>query len=1522
MEYEVKVKGTEDVERLDRAITSLESVLNSTKGSGKALEEVRRIVVGFKGQASVFHELSSAMKTIPSAAATIENSMKGVGSAIVHTLKSEMALSRQVLRTEMMTLLKGIGSPLAAKIEGEVGGAMAEGIERSGKRAKSAAAKVRAEMTRQYEMMVGGDGFKQLSKDELGEVALFKGVGANISPFHAAMLKNEEESLRSQRRVLEAFKSVEEQKLRITEASVNKQRQIDRMFEDAQVAHAAKLEATAVRQAQALEKAREKELQTERQFNNALVTEQNKRVQEEERVQQELARVRMTFAKAYADYQAAQIRKSVSAAMNVSDAPYQKYSASTGLAGATVNMPKAVPAAKTTVSEGLSFDTNSDKIRRASAEMQLFAAKTGDAHAAVRGLASGFNLLWLTWGNLGPLMAGAALSNTFMKSAKEGMEVAHTLSIIRVLGEATGEEIDRLSAKLEHLGTTSIFGPKATAEAMQTLVLAGMKAADVIDQVANVQNFSVAGTTSIQNASDVLVSVTTAFGTGAAGIQKSSDIIVRAAADSKASVESFGEAMKTASVVGEQYGASQEDVAAMISMLANLGIQGTAAGTAIRNMYSDLSGRTPKVTKALKQMGLDFRDSNGNMKPLLQTVQEMDGALKRLENKDPKRAKDFLATILSERGGKAMVAALAEYNQKIVTADGVTSALELRLEKLGQVAGTTGLAAAELAETTQSAWKRVGATLETSLEKAFKNMEPQLYSMANSMQRLFNSEEFIKGVTTIASAVAHMGEAIATNSKMIGTAIAVWGGYKLATALVLPALTGVAGAASLVAAAFRGKAVATAAATAATAANTGATVANTLAQTGAATVGGTLLRGLAGFARLLPVIGLGVTAATIAWDAYATAKARANGVTGIAYERAENVIKSLNKQTEAMNERTKAIREGADPTQALALSESGKEFDAETLEYRTAIAAATKQIAVEEAQLAKLRKQNGADSTDPRSRGEDSDPMIDSLKKSIEAQKRVRREAQNNLSTLTEGYNRARGEFVASSARMQEATEKEASDKQSTTMKAYKDMLKRAGLKDVPDGPDDFGQTTPGTPRGPSAASQYYDVRYEGEKKLAEARQKLNEAYYAQGRLSAEAYYDFLESKAEESYRSEKRALEEKRAALKGDPKSSKAYEDAGTSLLALDLNYQAEITRLENERTRAVQDRLTASQKIQAFGNDYLASMENDGSRMAAITMSAQDAEVETARTKIARDFAKQRVDTEKNFLKEIKGLSLQATLDKVTEYNLQLEQLRNYEAQAKEIRIREIEDEKRARLQSSHGVTRAVGNYVNAAADIASQAENLTTTALKGMEDAFVRLATTGKLSFSDMANSIIADMARIASKQVASGLSGLIGQGVNFLLGGIGGGAGNAGWGDYSSKGLEAAFSSPVKNAKGGVYNSPSLSSYSNTVHSSPKLFAFAQGGVFGEAGPEAIMPLTRGADGNLGVRQFGGGSGGGDVIINFELIQNGGQSMTTKFEQSKGPDGNMMVKMVQDVVSDDLAGNGKIARSIKKRFRLPN
>ncbi|WP_241650471.1 hypothetical protein, partial [Rosenbergiella collisarenosi] len=102
-----------------------------------------------------------------------------------------------------------------------------------------------------------------------------------------------------------------------------------------------------------------------------------------------------------------------------------------------------------------------------------------------------------------------------------------------------------------------------------------------------------------------------------------------------------------------------------------------------------------------------------------------------------------------------------------------------------------------------------------------------------------------------------------------------------------------------------------------------------------------------------------------------------------------------------------------------------------------------------------------------------------------------------------------------------------------------------------------------------------------------------------------------------------------------------------------------------------------------------------------------------------------------------------------------------------------------------------------------------------------------------FKGFANSVISDIARIAARLAISGLaSSVIGGVSSYFSGGA-----TATTSSNSGSALSNAASNIKFNAKGGVYDSPSLSSYSNQVYTSPKLFAFAKGaGVFGEAGPE--------------------------------------------------------------------------------------
>jgi lambda family phage tail tape measure protein len=176
--------------------------------------------------------------------------------------------------------------------------------------------------------------------------------------------------------------------------------------------------------------------------------------------------------------------------------------------------------------------------------------------------------------------------------------------------------------------------------------------------------------------------------------------------------------------------------------------------------------------------------------------------------------------------------------------------------------------------------------------------------------------------------------------------------------------------------------------------------------------------------------------------------------------------------------------------------------------------------------------------------------------------------------------------------------------------------------------------------------------------------------------------------------------------------------------------------------------------------------------------------------------------------------------------------------------IRQRTIEQ---ASTEGEAGFARSIRDYVNMTRDAGKQIEELVTTSFKSMEDALTEFVQKGSADFHKLADSIIADMIRIAVQQsitgpLASLFGGLFGGGsINGIVGGSGSYAAG-----FTANG--AIFDGFNRFASGGIVTQPTL-------------FGYADGGKFnaglmGESGPEAVMPLARDSSGKLGVRSQGG------------------------------------------------------------------
>lgn len=253
-----------------------------------------------------------------------------------------------------------------------------------------------------------------------------------------------------------------------------------------------------------------------------------------------------------------------------------------------------------------------------------------------------------------------------------------------------------------------------------------------------------------------------------------------------------------------------------------------------------------------------------------------------------------------------------------------------------------------------------------------------------------------------------------------------------------------------------------------------------------------------------------------------------------------------------------------------------------------------------------------------------------------------------------------------------------------------------------------------------------------------------------------------------------------------------------------------------------------------------------------------------------------------------------------------------------------RELADEwlRLQKIQNSReawaGAYRATQEYFSEATNLAQGFENLTTNAFSSMEDAIVAFASTGKLSFSDMVNSMISDLIRLTVRANITGpLAGALGSGLSNLFS------------DWSTNIkfnnlADSIVAGATPSAHGNILSGAGISSYSNSIVSEPTLFGFdrltpfARGGIMGEAGPEAVMPLVRTSGGNLGVRAEGVGT---SPQINIQVINQTGTNATAEVQQQRNAQGGMdFVVMLKREVASDIVRGGVIAQSVEHRWQM--
>ncbi|MEQ5117301.1 phage tail tape measure protein [Morganella morganii] len=256
----------------------------------------------------------------------------------------------------------------------------------------------------------------------------------------------------------------------------------------------------------------------------------------------------------------------------------------------------------------------------------------------------------------------------------------------------------------------------------------------------------------------------------------------------------------------------------------------------------------------------------------------------------------------------------------------------------------------------------------------------------------------------------------------------------------------------------------------------------------------------------------------------------------------------------------------------------------------------------------------------------------------------------------------------------------------------------------------------------------------------------------------------------------------------------------------------------------------------------------EADNQRLQFI-MPTADYDLMLEEQRIADDFRQRRYQLDK----EISDKTSQLYKDQTAVLNAEQQKQTDIVRQA-------AKDKAASDADWQGGLKQGWKDFSDSSGNAFAMMRNTSANALNSTSSMFTDFLTTGRANFADFTKSILTDITKmIVQMTIFNGLkSGLSGTWLGDAMG-------------------------MAPNATGGVYTSPGLSAYSNSIVSSPTVFPFAKGGapnigLMGEAGSEAIMPLKRGPDGNLGVRAYGGGGTGGTApVVHIHIDSDGNQQI---------------------------------------------
>ena len=369
------------------------------------------------------------------------------------------------------------------------------------------------------------------------------------------------------------------------------------------------------------------------------------------------------------------------------------------------------------------------ELKGAEEETQRFYRNVGNYKSATEGLET----IRMKVADIGKQMLLALGGGSLLAFSKDVLQVTRDfqdgMARVRAVTNASAEDMKMMTDEARKMGRETIYHATDAAKAMENLARGGFNAAEATTALSRTLQLAQANTISLDEASDLMIRTMRGFALPISEEEMvhANDVLSKTAASSATNVIELGEALKNAAPFGHALNQSVEEVNAALGVLADVGVRGADAGTALRMVILGLSSPTAKQQKVFKEFGIEINQQSLETEGLTKTLQRLkDSGIMEASN-----SAELLANVFGRRCTPQVMALVGN------------------IDRLGEKLGTLNEAQ---------------GTTERMFEQSYSNVSQSIFSLSSAWESFkislgeSNSEALVSPIQGLTEGVRWLEE--------------------------------------------------------------------------------------------------------------------------------------------------------------------------------------------------------------------------------------------------------------------------------------------------------------------------------------------------------------------------------------------------------------------------------------------------------------------------------------------------------------------------------------------------------------------------------------------------------------------------------------------------------------------------------------------------------------------------------------------------------------------------------------------